>query len=188
MKKIPLYLTLSRVVLAPLIGVVFIWNQEWAWIFAGVTFIALSITDYFDGMLARRWNVVSDFGKYFDPAGDKALVLVALVALLKLKMLDPYVVILFLLRDVVMGSLRSYSASQGLVLAARSLGKLKTAFQMTAIPLMFFPDFLFFYGFGSFALGYWMLWGACILSLVSLGDYMIQVARIRPSSAQRPAS
>lgn len=175
MKKLPFYLTLSRIVGAPLLTFLFFYQEPWAWWVAAVIFIALSITDYFDGMLARKYDVVSNFGKYFDPTGDKILVLFALVILVHLKNANPAFLLILLSRDIIIGSLRSYAAAQGLVLAARPLGKLKTALQMIAIPLMLIPDLPT--PMAPFVLGSWILWGACIISIISLVDYTIQVRK-----------
>lgn len=172
MKQLPFYLTLSRIVGAPFLGVVFFFNEPWAWWLSFCLFIALSITDYFDGMLARKYNVVSDFGKFFDPTGDKILVLFALVILLHLKALDPYVVLVLLCRDIFIGTIRSYAATTGLVIAARSIGKWKTGFQMVAIPLMLAPiqQLLFI---PTFLTGHLLLWVAAALSIWSLIDYTL---------------
>jgi len=176
MKQLPFYLTLSRIVGAPFLGLVFFVNEPWAWWSGVVLFIALSITDYFDGMLARKYNVVSNFGKFFDPTGDKVLVLFALIILLHLKNLDPYVVLVLLGRDIFIGSIRSFAASTGLVIAARSLGKWKTGFQMVAIPLMMAPvDHIF--NIPVFKLGHILIWIAAGLSIWSLIDYSILLAK-----------
>ncbi len=176
MKKLPFYLTLSRIVGAPFLGLVFFLNEPLAWWFSAALFIALSITDYFDGMLARKYNVVSNFGKFFDPTGDKILVLFALIILLHLKNLDPYVVIILLCRDIFIGTIRSYAASTGLVIAARPIGKWKTGFQMVAIPLMLAPvDQIFFIP--TFLAGHILLWLAAALSIWSLIDYSLILIR-----------
>jgi CDP-diacylglycerol--glycerol-3-phosphate 3-phosphatidyltransferase len=176
MKSLPFYLTLSRIVCAPLLCVLFFSLKPWAWWMSAIIFIVLSITDYFDGMLARKYNVVSDFGKFFDPTGDKILVLFALVLLVHFKDANPLFMLILLSRDILIGSIRSYAAAQGVVLAARPLGKLKTALQMVAIPLMLMPE-LQMLSFSVFALGSYILWAACFVSIVSLADYAIQLKK-----------
>lgn len=176
MKKLPFYLTLSRIVGAPLLSLLFFNQEPWAWWLSAVFFAGLSITDYFDGKLARKYNVVSNFGKYFDPTGDKILVLFALVLLVHFKNAHPAFLLILLSRDILIGSLRSYAAAQGIILAARPLGKFKTTLQMVAIPLMLIPDL------GTpvsvFTLGSWILWTACFISIVSLVDYNLQVKKL----------
>lgn len=175
MKKLPFYLTLSRIVGAPLLVILFFNQEPWAWWFATFAFIALSITDYFDGHLARKYNVVSNFGKYFDPTGDKILVLFALVVLVQLKGASPWFLLILLSRDIIIGSIRSYAAADGIVLQARMLGKIKTALQMIAVPLMLAPDLNL--GFPVYTLGTSILWLACIISIVSLVDYMLMIKK-----------
>ncbi len=173
MKNFPFYLTLSRIIGAPALTLLFLTQEPWAWWFCALIFIALSITDYFDGKLARKYNIVSNFGKYFDPTGDKILVLFALVLLVYFKNAHPAFLLILLSRDIIIGSLRSYAAAQNLVLAARPLGKLKTVLQMTAIPLMLIPDT--FIPISTFLIGSYILWGACLISIISLIDYTIQI-------------
>lgn len=173
MKKLPFYLTLSRIVLAPLLLTVFLSDTAPVWAICTFLFIALSITDYFDGKLARKYNVVSDFGKFFDPTGDKILVLVSLVILYHFKHISPFFLLILLSRDILIGSLRSYASSQGIVLAARPLGKIKTTLQMIAIPLLMFP-----YGFAFFfEIGLFLLFAACVVSIISLIDYSLQLKK-----------
>lgn len=179
MKKLPFYLTLSRIVGAPVLCILFYTQENWAWWFSALTFIALSLTDYFDGKLARKYNVVSDFGKFFDPTGDKVLVLFALVLLVHFKAASPFFLLILLSRDIIIGSLRSYAAARGIVLAARPLGKIKTTFQMIAIPLMLVPEpgLSSSLGISVFDLGSYILWGACIISIISLIDYSLQLKK-----------
>lgn len=174
MEKLPFYLTLSRIVGAPLLLLVFFINTPTAWWFVFFIFIALSITDYFDGALARKYNVVSNFGKYFDPTGDKILVLFALVILVHFKGAHPAFLLILISRDIIIGSLRSYAAASGVVLAARPLGKIKTTLQMVAIPMMMAPGL---FGLPWFLMGTWILWGACLISIVSLIDYSLQLKK-----------
>jgi len=174
MEQLPFYLTLSRIVGAPLLLIVFIVDEPWAWWAAMFAFIGLSITDYFDGKLARKYGVESDFGKYFDPTGDKILVLFALVILLHLKNANPAFLLILFSRDILIGSLRSYAAASGIVLAARPLGKIKTTLQMVAVPMMLAPGL---FGWPWFEWGEWILWGACVISIVSLVDYGLQLKK-----------
>lgn len=178
MKKLPFYLTLSRIVGAPILLIVFIFPQAWAWWFVTFLFIVLSVTDFFDGKLARKYNVVSNFGKFFDPTGDKILVLVTLVLLVHFKDASPFFLLILLSRDILIGSLRSYASADGIVLAARPLGKLKTTLQMIAIPCMSAPP-LHLLPFSLYNLGNLVLWLACIVSIVSLLDYFYQLKKFQ---------
>jgi CDP-diacylglycerol--glycerol-3-phosphate 3-phosphatidyltransferase len=172
--QIPTILTLSRVIGAPILLLPFIKDNDAVWWFTTVAFILLSLTDYFDGMLARKYNVVSNFGKYFDPAGDKVLVLFSLVLLMHFKGLSPFIIMILLTRDVLIGSIRSFGASMGLVLQARSLGKFKTVLQMIGLPILMAPKFFPLpMAYGQYRVGTLVLWLACIISVVSLIDYAL---------------
>lgn len=176
--QLPTLLTLSRVVGAPILLLPFIKDSDPVWWFTTVSFIALSLTDYFDGMLARKYNVVSNFGKYFDPAGDKVLVLFSLVLLMHFKGLSPFIIMILLTRDVLIGSIRSFGASMGLVLQARSLGKFKTVLQMIGLPILMAPQILLLpLAFSQYRLGTAILWVACLISLISLIDYALVLYR-----------
>ena len=135
-KYIPNSLTLFRVVLVP----VFFWliyysdlkyNFQWA----TFVFIVASITDIFDGLLARRFGVVTNFGKIMDPLADKLLTLLALVALISepMKMMNIYVFYIILFREVFITLLRQYYTMKKIYIQANVWGKVKTTFQLTGI-------------------------------------------------------
>ena len=134
-KKIPNFLTILRIILVP----VFTWfifsnkipnNIFWA----TVVFIVASITDYFDGMLARRLKVISNFGKIMDPLADKILVISALIAIsIKLNYISIIVVIIIVVREIAVSILRNYYMKKDIYIAANIWGKLKTILQMVGI-------------------------------------------------------
>lgn len=103
------------------------------YLFAFVVFAAASITDWFDGHLARKYNLVSDFGKLMDPLADKVLVAAALVCFVGSGFAPSWVVILILAREFLVTSLRLLAAAKGVVLAADKWGKYKTATTMVWI-------------------------------------------------------
>lgn len=110
------------------------------WIVAGAIFTFSSITDFLDGYLARKWNVVSTFGKFFDPIADKLLINLTLIVMAYYfpRMVPIYVVVIFIMRDTIVDASRMFLASKGVVLPAHFSGKLKTAWQMLAILILFF--------------------------------------------------
>lgn len=131
-KYIPNFLTISRIILVP----VFIWliyfvpGKEGI-IWATAVFILASITDYFDGMLARKFKVISEFGKIMDPLADKILVLSALIALsVRLELISLITVIVILIREVIVSLFREYFASRRIFIPANIWGKIKTFMQM----------------------------------------------------------
>jgi CDP-diacylglycerol--glycerol-3-phosphate 3-phosphatidyltransferase len=105
-------------------------------IVALILFIAASITDFLDGRIARRMDIVTNAGKLMDPIADKLLVISVLIALTQIGRLNAVIVIVILAREFLITGVRMLAASRGQVVAADKSGKLKTVFQMTAIILM----------------------------------------------------
>lgn len=147
-KYIPNALTILRMLLVPLfIWLLFFSAADSAAAWALSIFILASFTDYLDGFLARRWQVISDFGKIMDPLADKLLVLSALLGLTLLPpfRLHPAIFILIFMREFIISVLRETAKKKGLVIAAGIWGKLKTVMQMLGIiaalaaPVFFSP-------------------------------------------------
>ena len=95
-----------------------------------ILFVIASFSDYVDGYLARKWNVVSEFGKMADPLLDKILVFSVLILVFEFKIVPQVIILLLILRDLTIDSLRSYMASRGVSMPAITSAKWKTAFQM----------------------------------------------------------
>lgn len=173
-------LTLSRIFFSPLILMPWWLEGAWTWYFASIAFIALSLTDFADGYLARRYDLTSNFGKFFDPIGDKIMVLFGMVILTVSKDISAYFILIILSRDFLINGLRSYAAGTGIVLAARPLGKYKATLQMVAIPLLLLPEDAF--GLPTVFLGRISLILSVIFSLTSAVDYVLS---FRKSSVDR---
>lgn len=131
----PNKLTLLRVCLVPVFLVFLMIDQiPMHYLFAVIVFIAASLTDLFDGYLARKNNQVTTFGKFLDPLADKVLVIAAMVCFIELGVASAIAVIIIIAREFMVTSLRLVaSASEGNVIAANKFGKIKTIMQMTAI-------------------------------------------------------
>lgn len=116
---------------------------------AMIIFIVASLTDFLDGYLARKWHQVTDLGKFLDPVADKLLVNSILIYLLISRYgnmsIPVFAVVIMIARDLVVDALRFVAASKGIVLAANIFGKLKTVFQMIAIPVVLLNDWPFSY-------------------------------------------
>ncbi len=151
--KLPMYLTYSRAAAAPVIlGVLMSgWNSA-GWVSAGL-FVVAAMTDWWDGMLARRFGVG------------------AIVMLLAMGRVDPVMVFLFLARDIFIGGIRSVAAADNLIIAAKPFGKWKTAIQMLAIPCLLIYEPVF--GIPVADVGYYGLWVSVGLSLISGAEYTI---------------
>jgi CDP-diacylglycerol--glycerol-3-phosphate 3-phosphatidyltransferase len=179
-KQVPLQLTLSRVYILPFILVFLYFNAFYYSLAASLLFIAASITDYFDGYYARKWNLVSNLGKFLDPVTDKILVLSVLIYLTSINYIDPYLVIILTMRDTFIGGIRAAAAADNIIIAAKSSGKWKTGVQMGAIPAIMigksYKDELsslfsseVFQGLGQ--IGYILLWFSTALSIISAIQY-----------------
>ncbi len=179
-KKLPIQLTLSRVYILPFIIYFLYLNSFYYSFLAAILFIAASITDYFDGYYARKWNLVTNLGKFLDPVTDKILVISILIYLNSVGFVDPYLVIILTLRDTFIGGIRAAAATENVVIAAKSSGKWKTGVQMASIPAIMIgksyknefssylsPDHFLLLG----RIGYIFLWFSTVLSIISALQY-----------------
>lgn len=132
-------ITLFRVFMIP-VYVVFMMltGIQNNYMIAGAIFIIASISDFVDGQIARRCNMVTDFGKFVDPLADKLLVMAAMLCFVEINFIPSWVVIVILAREFIVTGLRVLAASAGVVIAADKIGKLKTTTQMIALVLMHF--------------------------------------------------
>lgn len=139
--NLPNKLTIIRVCLIPFFAAALLidhGNNYTMRIVANVLFIAASLTDLFDGKIARKYNLVTNFGKFMDPLADKLLVCSALICLIELGQLPAWVVIIIISREFIISGFRLVAADNGVVIAASYWGKFKTTFQMTAVILLIF--------------------------------------------------
>ena len=134
--NLPNKLTVGRIVLVPFFVAALLIDFPCNYIVALLLFIVASITDMLDGKIARKRNLVTDFGKFADPLADKILVLSALLCFVQLGLCDCVSVILVLFREFSVTSVRLIAASKGEVVAANIWGKVKTVTQMIAIILI----------------------------------------------------
>ena len=134
----PNKLTLLRVFLIPVYVVLMLVVFKNHYYYAGAVFIIASLTDLVDGYIARKNNLVTDFGKFADPLADKLLVMSAMVIFVQMNMIKSYIVIIILAREFAVTALRTMAAKNGVVMAADKIGKWKTTVQMIALVLMHF--------------------------------------------------
>lgn len=139
--NLPNKLTIIRVCLIPFFVAALLFdhgNNYTMRIVANVLFIVASLTDLFDGKIARKYNLVTNFGKFMDPLADKLLVCSALICLIELGQLPAWVVIIIISREFIISGFRLVAADNGVVIAASYWGKFKTTFQMAAVILLIF--------------------------------------------------
>lgn len=167
--NLPNKLTILRVIMIPFFVLALLYNggenQTLRYVAAAI-FIIASLTDMLDGKIARKYNLVTNFGKFMDPLADKLLVCSALICLVELKELPAWMVIVIISREFIISGFRLVASDNGVVIAASYWGKFKTTFQMIAVVLLIV---------GIPALSMVttaVVWIALILTVVSLVDYI----------------
>ena len=136
-------------------------------IFACIIFVGASITDYYDGQIARKYNLITNLGKLIDPLADKLLFISALTTLTKYNQISLLIVLIIIFRELLITGLRAIVAADGTVIAAETLGKWKTATQMIALTLIvLFPM--------SYTVNNILLTIPLILTIVSGAEYVIK--------------
>lgn len=139
--NLPNKLTLLRIAIVPFMIMALLIDFPLHFFVSGLLFGAASLTDYFDGKIARERNLITDFGKFADPLADKILVISCLVCFVAMKLCDPVLVIVVLFREFAVTSIRLVAASTGRVIAANIWGKVKTVTQIIAIVAVFVFQF-----------------------------------------------
>ena len=167
--NLPNKLTVLRICMIPFFVAALLYdngNNQTMRIVANVLFITASLTDLLDGKIARKYNLVTNFGKFMDPLADKLLVCSALICLIELGQLPAWVVIIIISREFIISGFRLVAADNGIVIAASYWGKFKTTFQMAAVVLLIF-------NIPSLALvTNLVLIAAVALTIISLVDYI----------------
>lgn len=138
-------------------------------IIALVLFVVASVTDWFDGYLARKYNLITNFGKFMDPLADKLLVCSAMICMIELGRLSAWIVIVIIGREFIISGFRLIAAENGIVIAANYWGKFKTASQMIMIILLIIN-----LGGVFDILEQIFIWLSLILTVISLITYICQ--------------
>ena len=133
-------------------------------------FIIASVTDFFDGHLARKHNLVTNYGKIMDPLADKLLVTAALICMVETNIVPAWMVIVILAREFAITGLRAVAASEGIVIAAAWSGKIKTVTQMIAIIFLLLDNWPF--SLVNLPFAEFMLWVAVIMTIYSGVEYI----------------
>lgn len=136
-------ITIFRVLLVPVFMIVLYSDFPYSTYYAAAIFIFASLTDTLDGYIARSRDMITNFGKFVDPLADKILVSAALISLVELGRIPGWVVVLIIAREFTITGFRILAASEGITIAASSLGKIKTITQLIAIILLLINNFPF---------------------------------------------
>jgi CDP-diacylglycerol--glycerol-3-phosphate 3-phosphatidyltransferase len=184
--NLPNLLTLARIAAIPGVVILLLYDTRTTSFIAAAVFGAAAITDWLDGWLARKWQVVTVLGKFLDPLADKLIVMAALVMLIPHGRVPAWAVFLILAREMVVTGLRSIASSEGIVISASDLGKYKTIFQMTAIPgLLLHYDYYWLFGLrwelfhvDMYNFGIFYFYVAFFMTLWSGGDYLFKFFKV----------
>ena len=184
--NLPNLLTLARVAAIPVVMVLMLSDSRSSGMWAAFIFTIAAITDFVDGWLARKWQVVTVLGKFLDPLADKLIVMAALIMLIPLDRVPAWAVFMILAREMIVTGLRSIASSEGIVIDASELGKYKTIYQMVAIPgLMLHYDFYWFFGLewsvfhvNAHNFGIFFFYIALVLTMWSGIDYLHKFFRV----------
>ncbi len=175
--NLPILLTWLRIVAIPLLIAVYYLPASWASmaerdLAATLIFMAAALTDWADGYLARKLNQTSAFGAFLDPVADKLMVAAALIILVQLGRIDAIIAMIIIGREITISALREWMAKIGAAksVAVSMLGKIKTAAQMLAIPLLLY--YVPLLGYDTRLAGNWLIWIAALLTLWSMGYYL----------------
>lgn len=167
--NLPNKLTILRVLMIPFFVVFMLMDITGGadkWIAVSL-FVIASLTDFLDGYIARKYNLVSNFGKFMDPLADKLLVGAAMICLVEMGRLPAWIVIIIISREFIISGFRLVASDNGIVIAASYWGKFKTVFQMAMI-IVLICNLGGVFGMIETAL----VWISLILTVVSLVDYV----------------
>jgi len=170
--NLPNQLTIARMIAVPFFVVLYMMGYNLA---AFLLFVIASFTDMLDGKIARKYNLITNFGKIMDPLADKILVYSAFVCMVEFGVVQGWMLIIILAREFVVSGMRTVAASEGTVIAADMAGKIKTVLQMIAVPLLI--------------LGTWpwlvvetiaqiFLWASLIMTVISGINYIVKNKQI----------
>ena len=162
---------MGRIFAIPVFIVVFLLDYRYA---ATVIFVLSALTDMLDGHIARKHNLVTNFGTLMDPLADKLLVMSALICLAQVGDVAGWMVIVILGREFIITGMRQVAAAQGIVIAAGTTGKIKTITQMIAIPLLILENWPFSLLSVKIPMDTIFLWIALIMTVVSGTEYIVK--------------
>ncbi|MBO5141260.1 MAG: CDP-diacylglycerol--glycerol-3-phosphate 3-phosphatidyltransferase [Peptococcaceae bacterium] len=171
--NLPNKLTIARMCMVPLFMIALMMNTPASRLIATVIFALASLTDMLDGQIARKYNMVTNFGKLMDPLADKVLTAAAMICLVELGDLAAWIAVVIIFREYLITGLRSVAASENIVVAANIWGKVKTVCQMIALMLLMVkPQIVDLCGIN---IGLWLMYVAVALTIYSGLDYVLKL-------------
>ncbi len=172
--NLPNKITMIRVILIPVFIVFMMIDNTWAKWASLAVFVIASLTDFVDGQMARRMNLVTDFGKFMDPLADKMLVASAMILFVEMGKIPAWIVVCIIAREFIISGFRMMAAEKGVVIAAGWWGKIKTAETMVMLVVLLLFMSLGLNGGVFFIIEQILVYLALILTIVSMIDYLLK--------------
>jgi CDP-diacylglycerol--glycerol-3-phosphate 3-phosphatidyltransferase/cardiolipin synthase len=167
--NLPNKLTIARIIMVPFFIVCYMMGYTLP---AFIIFVVAALTDMVDGQIARKYKMITNFGKIMDPLADKILVYSAFCCMVENGLIPAWMLIVILSREFIVGGMRTVAASEGIVVAAGMSGKIKTVLQMIAVPMLLLIGVIP-WAFWTTA-SYIFLWASLVMTVYSGVEYIIQ--------------
>jgi CDP-diacylglycerol--glycerol-3-phosphate 3-phosphatidyltransferase len=172
---LPNTITLARISVVPFLFFLLMSpGPFWSLVLAAL-FVLASITDFLDGFIARKYNLITTMGKFLDPLADKLIVNTAMILMIPIGRIDAWIVVMIIMRDLIVDGIRSIASSEGIYIQASVLGKQKTLAQIIAVTalMIHYP----FFGLDAHFVGTVVLYVALLLTIYSGLDYFVKFYR-----------
>lgn len=174
--NLPNTITLMRIGVVPFLFLLLLDpGPFWSFMIA-ILFVIASVTDFFDGYIARKYHMVTTMGKFLDPIADKIIVNTAMILLIPIGRIPAWIVAITIIRDLIVDVIRSIASSEGLYIQASMLGKQKTVAQIIAVTalMIHYP----FFGINAHVVGMVILYVALFFTIYSGADYLLKLYKI----------
>jgi CDP-diacylglycerol---glycerol-3-phosphate 3-phosphatidyltransferase len=171
--NLPNTITLLRISVVPFLFILLLSPGEFWSLILAILFIIASITDFFDGYIARKYQMITTMGKFLDPIADKIMVNTAMILMIPIGRIPAWIVAITIIRDLMVDVIRSIASSEGIYIQASTLGKQKTLAQIIAVTALIIHYSIF--GINAHAVGMVILYIALVLTIFSGIDYFIKL-------------
>jgi|SRR5208283_668858 CDP-diacylglycerol--glycerol-3-phosphate 3-phosphatidyltransferase len=173
--NLPNTITLLRISVVPFLFILLLSPGEFWSLILAILFVIASITDFFDGYIARKYQMITTMGKFLDPIADKIMVNTAMILMIPIGRIPAWIVAITIIRDLMVDVIRSIASSEGIYIQASTLGKQKTLAQIIAVTALIIHYSIF--GINAHAVGMVILYIALVLTIFSGIDYFIKLYR-----------
>ncbi|MGP8153753.1 MAG: CDP-diacylglycerol--glycerol-3-phosphate 3-phosphatidyltransferase [Smithella sp.] len=173
--NLPNTITLLRISVVPFLFLLLLSPDEFWSLIIAILFVIASITDFFDGYIARKYQMITTIGKFLDPIADKILINTAMILLIPIGRIPAWIVAITIIRDLIVDAIRSIASSEGIYIQASTLGKQKTLAQIIAVTALIINYTIC--GINAHVVGMVILYIALVFTIYSGIDYFIKLYR-----------